>query len=65
MLAKTMTRRQRYWLKHIKAADLSNGTIAEYAAAHDVSLKGLYQWKTKLMKLKLYRPDDHHRSQTL
>ena len=54
MLAKTTTHRQRYWLKHIKAADLSDGSIAEYAAAHDVSLKGLYQWKTKLVKLKLY-----------
>lgn len=56
MLAKTTTDRQRYWLKHVKAADLSDGTIAEYAAATDVSLKGLYQWKTKLMKLNLYSP---------
>lgn len=56
MLAKTTTNRQRYWLKHVEAADLSDGTIAEYSQAHDVSLKGLYQWKTKLMKLKLYQP---------
>lgn len=56
MLAKTTTHRQRYWLKHVEAADLSDSTIAQYAAAHDVSLKGLYQWKTKLMKLKLYQP---------
>lgn len=56
MLAKTTTDRQRHWLKHVKAADLSDGTIAEYAASHDVSLKGLYQWKSKLMKLKLYSP---------
>ena len=56
MLAKTTTDRQRYWLKHVKAADLSDGTIADYAASHDVSLKVLYQWKTKLMKLKLYSP---------
>ena len=56
MLAKTITDRQRYWLKHVKAADLSDGTIAEYAQVHDVSLKGLYQWKTKLMKVKLYSP---------
>ena len=54
MHAKITTHRQRYWLKHIKAADLSDGSIADYAAAHDVSLKGLYQWKTKLVKLKLY-----------
>ena len=56
MLAKTTTERQRHWLKHVKAADLSDGTIAEYAAANDVSLKGLYQWKSKLVKFKLYRP---------
>lgn len=56
MLAKTTTHRQRYWLKHVEAADVSDGTIAEYAASHDVSLKGLYQWKSKLMKLKLYQP---------
>lgn len=58
MLAKTMTDRQRYWLKHVKAADLSDHSITEYAIAHDVSLKGLYQWKTKLMKLKHYQPAD-------
>ena len=56
MLAKTTTHRQRYWLKHVEAADLSDGTIAEYAKLHDVNLKGLYQWKTKLMKLNLYQP---------
>ena len=56
MLAKTTTERQRYWLKHVNAADLSNGTIAEYAIENAVSLKGLYQWKTKLLKLKLYPP---------
>jgi len=31
MLTKTTSQKQRYWLKHVKAADLSNGTIAEYA----------------------------------
>ena len=56
MPEKKPAQRQRYWLKHVEAADLSNGTIAEYAAIHDVSLKGLYQWQTKLMKLKLYQP---------
>lgn len=51
MLAKTTTHRQHYWLKHVEAADLSDGTIAEYAAAHDVSFKGLYQWKTSANQL--------------
>ena len=56
MLAKTTTEKQRYWLKHVKAADLSDGTIAEYAVANNVGLKSLYQWKTKLIRLKLYSP---------
>ena len=47
MLAKTTIDRQRYWLKHVETADLCDSTIAEYAATHDVSLKGLYQWKTE------------------
>jgi len=57
MLAKPTTDKQRYWLKHVKAADLSDGTITEYAATNTISLKSLYQWKTKLIRLKLYRPD--------
>ena len=56
MLANTTTDKQRYWLKHVKAADLSDGTIAEYAAANNVGLKSLYQWKTKLIRLNLYSP---------
>lgn len=54
MLAKTTTYKQRYWLKHVKAADLSGGTIVDHAATHDISLKGLYHWMTKLVKLKLH-----------
>ena len=64
MLAKHTTDKQRYWLKHVKAADLSDGTITEYAATNTISLKSLYtvkrhrgQSKTKLIRLKLYRPD--------
>ena len=56
MLAKTTTYKLRYWLKYVEASDLSDGTITEYATSHDISLKGLYQWKTKLMKLKLFQP---------
>lgn len=56
MLAKPTTDKQRYWLKHVKAADLSDGTLTEYAAINTISLKSLYQWKTKLIRLKLYQP---------
>lgn len=57
MLAKTITEKQRYWLKHVRAADISDGTISEYAATNTLSLKSLYQWKVKLIRLKLYKPD--------
>ena len=56
MLSKTTTEKQRYWLKHVRAADLSSGTIVDYATKNGLSLKSLYQWKTKLIRLKLYQP---------
>ncbi|MCP3662769.1 MAG: hypothetical protein GY696_09770 [Gammaproteobacteria bacterium] len=52
-----MTECQRYWLLHVKAADASNGTSVAYAKAHDLRLKTLYQWKSKLIKLGLYKGD--------
>ena len=54
MLAKTITPKQRYWLNHVKAADQGGDTIAGYAQSQDISLKSLYQWKTKLIRLNLY-----------
>jgi len=56
MLAKTMTHKQQLWLDHVKAADSSEGTIADYALSHHLKLKALYQWKSKLVKEGLYRP---------
>ncbi len=44
------TDRQQYWLNHIKAADASQGTLVAYAAAHDLKVKDLYQWKTTLSR---------------
>ena len=54
MLAKTTTHRQRYWLKHVKAADLSDGTMADYATTHDVNLKQLYQWHSYELRFESY-----------
>ena len=45
-----ITERQQYWLNHIKAADASEGTLVAYAAAHDLKVKDLYQWKTTLSR---------------
>lgn len=45
-----ITKRQRYWLNHIKAADASDGSLVAYAAAHQLKVKDLYQWKTALAR---------------
>ena len=50
MAVKPMTAKQRYWLEHITAADASDGTLSEYAAEQDLSLKSLYGWKTRLIR---------------
>ncbi|MFK8017131.1 MAG: hypothetical protein AB8G17_17035 [Gammaproteobacteria bacterium] len=45
-----ITKRQRYWLNHIKAADATDGSLVEYAATHKLKVKDLYQWKTALAR---------------
>ena len=45
-----ITERQQHWLNHIKAADASKGSLVAYAAAHDLKVKDLYQWKTTLAR---------------
>ncbi|MFK8018010.1 MAG: hypothetical protein AB8G17_21515 [Gammaproteobacteria bacterium] len=44
------TKRQRYWLNHIKAADASDGSLVAYAETHKLKVKDLYQWKTALAR---------------
>ena len=46
-----LTEKQAYWKRHIEAAQSFNGTLADYARAHDVSRKKLYVYKTQLRKL--------------
>ncbi len=45
-----ITERQQYCLDHIKAADASNDSRVAYAAAHDLKVQHLYQWKTALRR---------------
>jgi len=47
---KTITKRQQHWLDHLKAAEVSAGTLVAYAAAHKLKVKDLYQWKTALIR---------------
>jgi len=57
MLAKPITRTQQQWLRHVKSADTGEGSLTDYASRHDLSVKALYQWKTKLIKLGVYTPE--------
>ncbi len=58
MATRQMTERQRYWLGHVRAADASDESTVAYAGKQGLKVKDLYQWKTKLIQLKLYRPSD-------
>ena len=44
----SVTDRQQFWLDHIKTADASAGSLVAYAAAHELQVRDLYQWKTRL-----------------
>jgi len=48
MARKPPTKRQQYWLKHLRAAASFDGSMAAYASHHQVDAKDLYRWKTKL-----------------
>ena len=46
-----LTEKQAYWKRHLEAAQTFDGSLADYARAHDVSRKKLYVYKTQLRKL--------------
>ncbi len=56
MPSQPITSKQQHWLEHVKAADTGDESLTDYASRHDLSVKTLYQWKTKLIKLGLYSP---------
>ncbi len=45
-----LTKRQRYWLKHIEASKACGQTIAEYATEHGVTAQAMYAGKKILVK---------------
>ena len=45
-----LTERQRFWLEHIQACQQSGKTMAEYAAAHGLTARALYDGKKRLVK---------------
>ena len=46
----SLTERQRYWLKHIRACEASGKRITEYAADQQIDAKAMYAGKKALVK---------------
>ncbi len=46
----SLTERQCYWLKHIRACEASGKSIADYAVDHDINVKTMYAGKKMLVK---------------
>jgi transposase-like protein len=45
-----ITERQQFWLDHIQSAEAFDGSVADYARAHELTPQELYQWKTILTR---------------
>ena len=45
-----LTNKQRYWKKHLEAAALFDGSLADYAREHDLNPKKLYVFKNAIAK---------------
>ena len=43
---KPLTKTQSYWHAHVEAAQLSKGSIVDYAKIHDLNIKKLYYWRS-------------------
>mgnify|MGYP000213667337 CR=1 FL=1 len=44
----TLTENQKTWLKHLDAIDKFDGTLKQYALAHNLVLQDIYSWKSQL-----------------
>jgi transposase-like protein len=38
------TEKQRFWQQHVQQAQLHNGSLADYAKQHDITVNTLYYW---------------------
>jgi len=47
---KTLTERQRYWLDHVQACEVSGQGIAAYAVSQGIEAKAMYTGKKELVK---------------
>tara|TARA_R110001599_G_C11736257_1_gene607344 strand:+ start:83 stop:424 length:342 start_codon:yes stop_codon:yes gene_type:complete len=44
----SLTERQQYWLKHLRACDAAGTTTIEYARTHGINVKALYSARKAL-----------------
>ena len=44
----TLTEKQQYWLKHLTAIEIFDGTLKQYAETHNLILQDIYSWKSQL-----------------
>ena len=52
----TLTENQKSWLKHLDAIEKFDGTLKQYAAAHNLVLQDIYSWKSQLRQKGVIAP---------
>jgi len=55
----TLTEKQQYWLKHLDAIETFDGTLKQYAEAHNLVLQDIYSWKSQLRQKGVIAPAPH------
>ena len=66
--SRALTKRQRDWLDHLQTCAASGTSIAQYAAAHDLAVQGMYAAKKTLIQkgaLPSTRPARFQRAQLM
>lgn len=52
-MQKPLTAKQQYWFDHISAAQRNEQSLSTYAAAHQLNIKALYNWRWTFSKREL------------
>jgi transposase-like protein len=55
-MQKSLTAKQQFWFDHVSAAQRSGQSLSDYAAAHQLNLKALYNWRWTFSKRGLSAP---------
>jgi len=60
--SKRLTKKQGYWLKHLRESAASGQPLATYAASHGLRPQQLYNWKSRLRAVGVWEPSETVRS---